>query len=377
MTNQKTAGIYLHIPFCIQKCSYCDFCSLPAVNTTTMEQYTTRLREELHHTASRAQNQIFDTVYFGGGTPTILPPPMLISLLQAVQAHYTLTPDAEITLECNPATADTAAFCALRHAGFNRLSIGAQSFDDRELTALGRAHRAAAIGETVSAAKSAGFENISLDLMYGIPHQTTHSFADSLQKAIALGVEHLSVYSLIVEPGTPFYERRAALPLPDEDTLCEMTDLLLSTLERAGYHRYEISNFAREGYRSRHNLHYWSLDDYLGFGPAAHSLWRGVRTGHSRNVAAYLDGNDIIEPEETLTEQDALEEYVMLRLRLTDGVDKSVFRARFGLDFDQRFGLRAAHYVRAGLLLDTPQRIAFTSRGFDLSNTVLADLLGE
>ena len=377
MTNQNTAGIYLHIPFCIQKCNYCDFCSTPCANTTTMEQYTHRLADELRRAAPTATAQTFDTVYFGGGTPTILPPTRLASLLQTVKQHYTLTPDAEITLECNPATADHADFALLRQAGFNRLSIGAQSFDDGELSALGRAHNAAAIGETVAAARQAGFENISLDLMYGIPHQTKDSFATSLQKAVALNVNHLSVYSLIIEEGTPFYDRFDALPLPDEDTLCEMTDLLLHTLEHAGYHRYEISNFARDGYRSRHNLQYWNLDDYLGFGPAAHSLWRGVRTGHSRDLAAYLDGKDITEPEEVLTPAAAMDEYVMLRLRLADGMEKAAFSVRFDADFDALYGNRAAPFVAAGLLTDSAERIAFTPRGFDVSNTVLAELIGE
>ena len=377
MTNQHTAGIYLHIPFCIQKCLYCDFCSTPSANTATMEQYTARLAAELRHTAPTASAQAFDTVYFGGGTPTTLPPSALTHLLQTVRSCYTLTPDAEITLECNPATADAADFSSLRAAGFNRLSIGAQSFDDRELTSLGRAHHAAAIEETVAAAREAGFENISLDLMYGIPHQTKESFAASLERAIALDVTHLSVYSLIVEEDTPFFACRDTLPLPDEDTLCEMTELLLHTLPPAGYHRYEISNFARDSYRSRHNLHYWNLDDYLGFGPAAHSLWRGVRTGHSRDLAAYLDGRDITEPEETLTERAAMDEYVMLRLRLADGMEKATFTAHFGTDFDTLYGDRAAPFVAAGLLTNSAERMSFTPRGFDLSNTVLAALIGE
>lgn len=377
MTNQHTSGIYLHIPFCIQKCNYCDFCSFPRANPATMEQYTTSLAAELRQTAPAARNAVFDTVYFGGGTPTILPPAMLTTLLRTVKEFYPLTADTEITLECNPATADQAAFAALRAAGFNRLSIGAQSFDDRELSALGRAHNAAAIGETVAAARRAGFENISLDLMYGIPHQTKDSFAASLEHAMALDVNHLSVYSLIVEEGTPFYTRRDTLPLPDEDMLCEMTELLLRVTATAGYHRYEISNYAKDGYHSHHNLHYWNLDDYLGFGPAAHSLWRGVRTGHSRDLAAYLAGDDITEPEEVLTERAAMDEYVMLRLRLTDGVEKAAFRARFSADFDALYAHRAAPFLAAGLLWDDGVRLAFTQRGFDLSNAVLCELIGE
>ncbi|MBQ7338486.1 MAG: radical SAM family heme chaperone HemW [Clostridia bacterium] len=375
MTNQQTAGIYLHIPFCIQKCQYCDFCSFPRANTATVSQYVDRLCDELRLRAPSAAGHRFDTVYFGGGTPTLLPAAQLIRLLDTVRCHYTTDIDAEITLECNPATADETTFSELRAAGFNRLSIGAQSFDDGELAALGRVHRANAIESTVVSARRAGFDHISLDLMYGIPYQTPASFTRSLECALSLNVEHLSVYSLIVEEGTPFYDRRNALPLPDEDTLCAMTEKLLLTLEQAGYHRYEISNFARAGYRSRHNLHYWNLDDYLGFGSAAHSLLNGERTGHSRDLDAYLRGVDITEPEELLTPDAARDEYVMLRLRLTDGIDKALFFTRFGADFDVVYGQRAAPYVRAGLLQDSPDRIAFTSEGFDVSNTVLAQIL--
>ena len=325
--------------------------------------------------APRAAGRSFDTVYFGGGTPTLLPPTDLVRLLSAIRAHYAVCEDAEITLECNPATVDEATLRVLRSAGFNRLSIGAQSFDDGELAALGRVHDAHAIRDTVSCAKAAGFENISLDLMYGIPNQTPTTFARSLQSALSLEVQHLSVYSLIVEEGTPFYEHRHTLPLPDEDTLCDMTAQLSATLEKAGYARYEISNYAKAGYASRHNLHYWNLDDYLGFGVAAHSLWNGVRTGHSRDLAAYLAGKNIVETEERLSAATARDEYVMLRLRLCDGVNKTDFSARFGVSFDALYGERAAPYVRAGLLITDGDRIAFTPKGFEVSNAVLSELL--
>lgn len=375
MTNQQTAGIYLHIPFCLKKCNYCDFCSFPQADTATKERYAECLCRELAAFSSRAAGGTFDTVYFGGGTPTLLPTSVLAGLLSSVKTHYGVTDTAEITLECNPATADEAALRTLREAGFNRLSIGAQSFDDGELAALGRVHHSQAIRDTVICAKAAGFDNISLDLMYGIPHQTPDSFARSLAEAILLDVQHLSVYSLIVEEGTPFYDRRHSLPLPDEDTLCDMTFALTQTLDRAGYGRYEISNYAKEGYASRHNLHYWSLDDYLGFGVAAHSLWRGVRTGHSRDLAAYLAGEDITETEEQLSDASARDEYVMLRLRLCEGVSKADFLARFGVPFDPLYGERAAPYVRAGLLRQDDARIAFTDKGFEVSNAVLSELL--
>ncbi len=371
----RPAGLYVHVPFCKKKCNYCDFCSVGAPTDEMMTRYADRLREELHRKAILARGVRFDTVYVGGGTPTILPPSLLAGVLREIKTDYCVNPDAEITLECNPATTNETALSVLRRAGFNRISIGAQSFVEEELAALGRVHGVAAIDETVASAYRAGFTNVSLDLMYGIPHQTTASLAYSLERAVALGVEHLSVYSLIVEEGTPFYDCRDRLPLPEEDTLCEMTDLLLQITATAGYTRYEISNFSKKGYMSRHNLHYWNMDDYLGFGPAAHSLWRGVRTGHSVDIGAYVSGVDTEEPEEILTDAAARDEYVMLRFRLTDGIEKAVFQERYGTSFDALYAARLTPYVQAGLVVDTPERVALTSRGLDVSNTILADLL--
>lgn len=365
----------MHVPFCRKKCYYCDFCSVGAPTDDMMTRYTERLREELRRKAMFARGVCFDTVYVGGGTPTILPPSLLAGVLREIKTEYCVHPNAEITLECNPATTNEAALSVLRRAGFNRISIGAQSFVEEELAALGRVHGVAAIDETVTSAYRAGFTNVSLDLMYGIPHQTTASLAHSLARAVALGVEHLSVYSLIVEEGTPFYDCRDRLPLPEEDTLCEMTDLLLQITAAAGYKRYEISNFSKKGYASRHNLHYWNMDDYLGFGPAAHSLWRGVRTGHSTDIGAYVSGADTEEMEEILTDAAARDEYVMLRFRLTDGIEKAVFQERYGTSFDALYAARLTPYVQAGLVMDTPDRVALTPRGLDVSNTILADLL--
>ena len=337
--------------------------------------YVARLCDELARTSPTAHGRRFDTVYFGGGTPTLLTAQQLCDILAAVRQYYTVEDGAEITLECNPATVDDDALHALRYGGFDRLSIGMQSANDGELCALGRIHRHGDVLRTVSAARAAGFDNLSLDLMYGIPGQTQDSFAKTLREAIALSPEHLSAYSLIVEPGTPFYEKRDTLPLPDEDTLCAMTEQLLTTLRGAGYERYEISNFSRPGKESRHNLHYWSMDDYLGFGPAAHALWCGTRTGHSRDIAAYLDGADITEPEETLDADAERDEYVMLRLRLARGIDKTAYRARFGESFDARYAARLTPYLTAGYARSDADTVALTDRGMDISNHILSELL--
>ena len=375
MKKNKPLGLYIHLPFCRRKCLYCDFCSFADQDKATMDTYVARLCDELRERASLAAHHTVDTLYFGGGTPTLLSPSQFAALLDTVRACYALSDDAEITVECNPATADEDKLRALRSLGINRLSIGAQSAIDAELQALGRIHTFEETKRTYHAARAAGFDNISLDVMFGIPHQTVDSFGRTLDEIFSLSPEHISAYSLIVEPDTPFFDMGDALPLPDEDALCEMSALLLSRLRDAGFERYEISNFAKDGKRSRHNLHYWSMDDYLGFGPAAHSLLGSVRTGHSRDLAAYLAGEDTTEPEEALDEATARDEYVMLRLRLADGVDKAAFFARFGQDFDEIYGTSAARFVAAGLLTDTAERMAFTDKGFDVSNTVLSEML--
>jgi oxygen-independent coproporphyrinogen-3 oxidase len=375
MKKNKPLGLYVHIPFCRRKCLYCDFCSFADRDEATMDAYVTRLCAELAEKAPLAAYHMVDTVYFGGGTPTLLAPHQFARLLETVRSHYTLSDDAEITAECNPATADEDKLRGMRALGVNRLSIGAQSGVDAELRALGRIHSFVETQETFLAARAAGFDNVSLDVMFGIPHQTLDSFSHTLDQILSLAPEHISAYSLIVEPDTPFFEAGDRLILPDEDAVCDMSAQLLSRLREAGYERYEISNFAKTGRASRHNLHYWNMDDYLGFGPAAHSLIGGVRTGHSRDLDAYLAGQDTTEPEEVLDAPTARDEYVMLRLRLYDGVDKREFFARFGQEFDAVYGEAAAHFAAAGLLIDTPERIAFTDEGFAVSNAVLSEML--
>ena len=375
MKKSKSAALYFHIPFCRRKCLYCDFCSYAGCDGDTMEAYVTCLCREAERRAPMLVGRAVDTVYFGGGTPTLLPPRAFCRLLDTVRACYTLAEDAEITAECNPATADEAKLTAMRRAGINRLSIGAQSANDGELAVLGRIHTHADTVATVHAARGAGFENVSLDVMYGIPHQTRDSFRRTLEAVVSLLPEHISAYSLILEEGTPFFEAREHLKLPDEDAVCDMTDTALSVLRAQGYERYEISNFARPNQQSRHNLHYWNMDDYLGFGIAAHSLIGRCRTQNRADLAAYLRGEDVSEREEMLDDRTARDEYVMLALRLAAGVHKATFARRFGIDFDAAYGTAAAPFVRLGLLTDTPRSIAFTDRGFAVSNAVLSEML--
>lgn len=373
--NNAAAGLYLHIPFCLRKCLYCDFCSYAGYGEDTISAYVDQLCRELRDRAHLLHNREIDTVYFGGGTPTLLAPAHFSHLLDTIHTHYRIAPNAEITTECNPATTDADKLTLMRRMGINRLSIGAQSAVDSELHALGRIHNFADTVRTVHAARSAGFENLSLDLMYGIPAQTRRSFAHTLRAALSLAPEHLSVYSLIVEEHTPFWDARDTLPLPDEDTVCDMTGDTIRMLNEAGYHRYEISNFARPGFFSRHNLHYWHMEDYLGVGIAAHSLIGDIRLQNRPTPEAYLLGEDITEQEERLTPDIARDEYTMLRMRLVEGVDKAAFAARFGVSFDALYGKTIARFSHTGLLIDTPAYTAFTEAGFAVSNTILSEML--
>ncbi len=373
--NNRAAGLYIHVPFCRRKCLYCDFCSYPDRDRATVQCYVDRLCRELADRSAALSGREIDTVYFGGGTPTLLTPAHASRILETVHAHYAITPDAEITTECNPATADERKLAELRSLGINRLSIGMQSAHNGELRALGRIHTFAQTEETVRAARAAGFDNLSLDIMYGIPTQTRQSFARTLEAVLALEPEHISAYSLILEEGTPFWDARDGLDLPDEDAVCDMTADALSVLRGAGYERYEISNFARTGYKSRHNLHYWNLDDYLGVGIAAHSLVGRTRLQNRPDLDAYLGGEEVAEQEETLDDGTLRDEYVMLRLRLADGVDKRELCTRFGASFDALYGEQVKKFVRMGLMADTPKSAAFTDEGFMVSNAVLAEML--
>lgn len=339
-----------------------------------MRAYCGTLQAQIADKAAEFADYEVDTVYFGGGTPTYLPSELLCGLLAKVKAHFRVKEDAEITSECNPATVDAAYLTAMRQAGFNRLSIGAQSMHDAELKLLGRAHTAEDFCATVRMARDAGFENISADLMYGIPGQTRESFARSVRGICALGVQHMSAYALKIEQGTPFYKMRDKLDLPDEDTVADMYEDCVAILAEHGLLRYEISNFARTGYESRHNLKYWEYGEYLGLGAAAHSFAGGRRFAYD-DIRAYMSGTPVVNVYEVTNAQSEQDEYVMLGLRLERGVDKAAFEGRFGRAFDAVYGARLAPYIRAGFVADDAQTCRFTTKGFLVSNTILSDVL--
>ena len=371
--EKPALGLYIHIPFCKAKCAYCDFYSL-AHSEEKMDAYTAALLRHLEEVAPRAAGMQVDTVYFGGGTPSYLGTARLIRILQTVQRRYDVTRDAEITLEANPDSAgDWRALRKLRRAGFNRLSLGVQSTDDELLRRIGRVHTYEQVQQAVTAARKAKLTNLSLDLIYGLPGQTMEDWQRTLAGAVALGPEHLSCYGLKLEEGTPLWQQRQALTLPDDDTQADMYLYTVAALSEAGYGQYEISNFARAGRESRHNLKYWRMQEYAGFGPGAHSDFGGVRYGYVRDLDAYIAGRLVLAEAETDGTLARDFEYVMLSLRTAEGIDRRTFENRYRQRFEAMERL-FVQYEQAGLAQRTEGGWRLTPRGFLVSNSIIVAL---
>ena len=371
----KPLGLYLHIPFCRSKCLYCDFCSFPRADEARMKEYVLALFRDLRVYAPACRDHTVDTVFLGGGTPTTLPAHLLEEVMGEIYKHYHVAPGAEITAECNPVTGERELFSRMRAAGINRLSIGLQSAHSKELKALGRLHDFDTFSACFADARAAGFDNISVDVMSGIPHQTPESRQETLQKVLALAPEHISSYDLIIEEGTPFFKKQDTLPLPDEDAARRMYLEGIDALSQNGYAQYEISNFARAGYESRHNLKYWNCDEYLGFGVAAHSDFGGVRFGNSRDIDDYLAGRDITEERSTPDKAERINEYVMLRFRLCEGVDVAAFENRFGVSFEGTYGKKLAPFIASELVRREGGRYFLSPEGMLVSNAILSQIL--
>lgn len=372
---KRRLGLYIHIPFCRSKCLYCDFCSFPRPKEDVVDAYVRALEKDLLGKSTLCADYTVDTVYFGGGTPTSLSGDLLPRILDRITSHYHVDADAEITAECNPSTENLSLFHAMRSAGFNRLSVGVQSVHGEELRTLGRIHDFLDVEKTFADARAAGFDNLSVDAMFGIPRQTPESFLRTLERLMELEPRHLSAYGLQIEEGTPFSRMEEHLALPDEEAVERMYFEGIDLLARYGMRQYEISNFAKEGYESRHNLKYWNCDEYLGFGVAAHSDFCGVRFGNSRDLAAYIEGREILEEQSNISLEERKNEYVMLRMRLAEGVLASEFERRFGESFWETFGARLKKYEASGLVKVTEEGSAFAPRGMYVSNAILSDIL--
>ena len=371
--TKKPLGLYVHIPFCRQKCSYCDFYSLPH-SEEKMDAYTAALVRHLEEVAPQAAAHQADTVYIGGGTPTYLGASRLKTILQTIRKRYDVSRDAEITVEANPDSAcDVKALRTLRRAGVNRISLGVQSADDDLLRRIGRIHTFDQVRQAAEAVRKAGIRNLSMDLIYGLPGQTLDQWLDTLAEVLVLNPEHISCYGLKLEEGTPLYLRREQLTFPDEDRQADMYLYAVEFLKQCGYEQYEISNFAKPGFASRHNLKYWHMDEYAGFGPGAHSDMGGVRFAYIRDIDRYIAGQLVLsesETEETLARDF---EYVMLSLRTAEGID----RACFERTYRQRFAPLDAlfrQYESAGLAQPTEKGWRLTPRGFLVSNSIIVAL---
>lgn len=371
-------GIYIHIPFCRSKCDYCDFYSL-AGRDDRMDQYQKALLSHIKETAPLAQDFPVDTIYIGGGTPSYYGAKRLKELLGVIRKLYKAEKDAEVTVECNPDSVDVKSLKILRKAGVNRLSMGMQSANACELERIHRIHTPQQVNEAATAARKAGFTNLSLDLIYGLPGQTMDSWKATVEHALSLIPQHLSCYGLKVEEGTPLAARVAqGEVLPDDDQQADLYLWTVGRLERAGYPQYEISNFAKPGFASRHNLRYWLTQPYIGFGPGAHSDFGGRRYSFVRDLDAYiqgvLQGGDIIDESEIIPKRERCGEYLMLRLRTVQGINEQEYRSTYFMDFAP-LQARLEQFRAQGWAEQTDGRWHFTPQGFLLSNQLIGDLL--
>jgi len=378
----KKLGLYIHIPFCERKCDYCDFYSL--TNFVDYVRFTDSILLQMEDYSKLAADYEIDSIYIGGGTPTVLPVKRMLEIIDGIYRNFNVVPEAEFTMEANPATVDYKMLKKYRKAGVNRLSFGLQSAVNSELKTLTRIHTFEDFEDSITIAKYAGFENINVDLMFGIPGQTKQSLGFSLEQVCDLGPKHISLYGLKFEDGTPFAAKKDTFKLPDEDTEYDMYKYAIDYLAFRGFWQYEISNFSADGYKCRHNIKYWNCDEYLGIGPAAHSYFEGKRFSYKRSVDMFMDaleyveaGIDIIEENREIDENEKINEYIMLRLRLTQGLNVNEFKYRFNKDFSEMFGKELELYINNGFMQFENGHYSFTPKGMYVSNYILSTLMSD
>lgn len=386
MEEEKRLGVYVHIPFCASKCGYCDFCSL-ANQDKLMNPYQDALLLQMQESFPRLRDYLLDSVYFGGGTPSYYGADRLCELLREIKATDRLLKSSEITVECNPDSMHRRELRRLRQEGVNRISIGAQSANDDILRLIGRRHSWRQVVAGVQRARQAGFRNISLDLIYGLPSQTKEDWADTLEKAVALKPTHLSCYGLRLEEGTPMYDAYIdSTLLPSEDEQADMYLYTVDYLERRGYRQYEISNFSRPGFESRHNLKYWRCQEYIGFGAAAHSYVAGLRFSYLRSVrgftAGVLGNKSVIDEQEPIGPLDQAAEYILLSMRTAYGINREDYTRLYRSDFAPLERVLEQMQER-GWAVKVPNRQGnadrdrwrFTPSGFLVSNALIGILI--
>lgn len=364
-------GLYVHIPFCIKKCKYCDFNSFSACREEKAVYLDALIRE-----MEKYGGEAVDTVFIGGGTPTSLSAMQLETLLKNIRGSFVLAENCEFTIEANPKTLTEEKLEVLKKYGVNRISIGVQSFNDNELEKLGRVHTGKEAEETIVLAKKY-FENVSIDLMCAIPNQTRESFLENLKKAFSKNPSHISCYSLILEEGTPLFEeaQKGNLVLPDEDTEREIYDLAVCEMEENGYFQYEISNFAKSGFESRHNIKYWECKEYIGIGLSAHSYIDGVRFSNTDDFSSYIKGEFLSKEREELSKEDKMSEFMFLGLRKTAGVSKSDFKNRFSDDLEKVFEKPMVKFKKMGMIEEENDIIRLSKKAISVSNQILCEFI--
>ena len=378
MKQRPRLGIYIHIPFCASKCGYCDFYSLAGCDNL-MEKYHRALIEHMEESGPSIREYEVDTVYFGGGTPSYYGAERLMELFNVLKLNGNVRLDAEVTVECNPDSMNREELKLLRREGVNRLSMGVQSANNDLLKIIGRRHNFKQAQDAFRLAREAGFDNISVDLIYGLPTQTKSDWAESVQKIIELKPEHISCYGLKLEEGTPMYEEYYGSPiLPDDDEQADMYFYAAETLARYGYMQYEISNFAARGFESRHNLKYWNLDDYMGFGPGAASSVGKVRYSYIKDLKRYISGvrrnTSLVEEYEELSTLERSVEYIMLGMRTANGISENDYRRRAQSNWQAIYRVLLA-FQEKGWVEQTGERWHFTVPGYLISNTLIGILL--
>ncbi len=378
--RETPEAVYIHIPFCTNKCHYCDFNSY-VLKGQPVDAYLDALEHEMAMVVRATPPGVIRTIFVGGGTPTVLSPQQMKRFLDDVSRHFpNRSADVEFTMEANPGTTHPALLKAMRSGGVNRISFGVQSFDDALLAGIGRIHSVDDVYQSLTYARDAGFSNISIDLMFGLPNQTVEQVDASLQRALALGLPHYSIYSLKVEEHTLFHSlyERGELPLPEEDIEVAMFARILECMKSSGYEQYEVSNFAKSGFSSKHNTVYWRNESYYGLGAGAHGYVKGIRHVNVKAIQAYIDAVKLGLPllESTVvSKKEAMEDFMMVGLRLLQGIDKRDFFAQFGVSCDDVFGVVFRRLLDQQLLETTPYGYRLSKQGVYLGNEVFAAFL--
>ena len=377
--SKTPLGIYIHVPFCRSKCAYCDFYSVTDKNDKLMDSYLAAICRHIKESGALAPDYKVDTVYFGGGTPTFFGADGMATIMNTIRRAFDVDAHAEITFEANPDSISPRLLRRLRSEGFNRVSLGIQCDDDEILAKLGRPHTYEQAVKAVQRIRRAGYKNLSLDLIYGLPGQTVEGWSATLQHVLELDPDHISCYGLKVEPGTPLYDYQEDWNLPDDDAQADMYLHTIDVLRRRGYRQYEISNFSKKGMASRHNLKYWNGGEYLGFGPDASSDFAGKRFAIVRDVHAYIQGiqqnGQVLRDIQDVPQRERAGEYLMMRLRTATGIQREEYEKRYLLSFDPLEAVLQACEGRHHAIHTSEGYWRLTPEGFLLSNSIITDLL--